>query len=148
MTVFDYKGWSEIQKFEIPPSELCPISGDWGKLGILNLTRIFLMKLYWMLQNSRVTAFTFLSYQGKINTRRGVKLPPPRLGLIILGLEGYISWLVFYCLFVSFFVLFVCFSQKFLILFLNCFNIFKRFWFNGLWYVNVILTLLMHNVPK
>ena len=34
------------------------IYGDWGKLRILNLTRMSLRKCYWMLANARVTAFT------------------------------------------------------------------------------------------
>ena len=52
------RDWPEIRKSEIPPSELCPISGDWGKLWILNLARISLIDCYWMLQNSRITAYT------------------------------------------------------------------------------------------
>ena len=51
------RDWPEIQKSEISPSEFCP-TGDWGKLGILNLARMSLIKCYWMLQNARVTAFT------------------------------------------------------------------------------------------
>ena len=49
---------TETRKLEISPSEFCPISGDWGKLGIPNLARMSLVKSYWMLQNARVTAFT------------------------------------------------------------------------------------------
>ena len=45
-------------KSEILPSELCPISGDWGEQGIPNLARTSLIKCYWFLQNARVTAFT------------------------------------------------------------------------------------------
>ena len=52
------RDWPEIRKSEIPPSEFCPISGDWGELGIPNLARMSLIKCYWMLQNSRVTAFS------------------------------------------------------------------------------------------
>ena len=52
------RDWSKIRKSEIPPAEVCPISGDWGKLGILNLARMFLIKSYWMLQNARVTVLT------------------------------------------------------------------------------------------
>ena len=40
------KDWPEIQKSEIPLSDFFPISGDWGKLGKPELTRIFLMKRY------------------------------------------------------------------------------------------------------
>ena len=57
MTIFCYKGWPEIRKLEIPPSEFFPISEDWGKLAIPNLARMSLMKCYWMLQNVKVTAF-------------------------------------------------------------------------------------------
>ena len=52
------KDWPEIRKSEIPPSEFCPISGDWGELWIPNLAQMSLIKCYWMLQNARVTAFT------------------------------------------------------------------------------------------
>ena len=39
---FSYiRDWPEIWKSEIPPSEFFPISGDWGKLGIPNSTRMF-----------------------------------------------------------------------------------------------------------
>ena len=48
----------EILKSEIPPPDFCPIYGDWGKLRTLNVARTSLIKCYWMLQNSRVTAFT------------------------------------------------------------------------------------------
>ena len=52
------RDWPEIRKSEIPPSEFCPISEDWGKLGIPNLARMSLIKSCLMLQNARVTAFT------------------------------------------------------------------------------------------
>ena len=42
----------------IPPSEFCPIPGDWGELWMPNLPQMCLMKCYWMLQNLRVIAFT------------------------------------------------------------------------------------------
>ena len=45
------KDWPEIQKWEIPPSEFYPISGDCGKLEIPDLVQ-------WMLQIARFTAFT------------------------------------------------------------------------------------------
>ena len=40
MKIFFYKGSPEIRKSELPPSELCPIPGDWDKLWIPNLARI------------------------------------------------------------------------------------------------------------
>ena len=53
------RGWPEIWKSEIALSEFCPISGDWGQLWIPNLTWLSLIEeCNWMLQNSRVTAFT------------------------------------------------------------------------------------------
>ena len=52
------RDWPEIWKSEIPPSEFCPISGDWGELWILNLARIYVIECYWMLQNFRFTAST------------------------------------------------------------------------------------------
>ena len=62
--------WPEIRKSEIPPSEFCPISGDWGGLGIPNLARMSLIKCYGMLQNVRVTAFT-VSELLRVNQQRG-----------------------------------------------------------------------------
>ena len=50
------RDWPEIQKSEIPSSEFCPISEDWGELRISNLARMSLIECYWTLQNSRATA--------------------------------------------------------------------------------------------
>ena len=61
-------------EIEIPLSEFCKISGDWGDSGIPNLARVFLMKCYWMLQNAKVTAFTV----SKLLSKNEI---PPRLGL-------------------------------------------------------------------
>ena len=69
------RDWPEIWKLEIPPLDFCPISGDRGKLGISNLPRMCLMKCYWVLQNTRATAFIVYEL---------VKFPlpsPSRLGL-------------------------------------------------------------------
>ena len=68
--------WSVIWKSEIPPSEFCPISGDWGELGIPNLARMSLIKWYWMLQNARVTAFT--GSKLRENQQEGGLPPSPR----------------------------------------------------------------------
>ena len=65
--------WSEIGKSKILAPLICQISGDWDKIGIINLARMYLMKIYWMLQNDRVTAFA-LSQLLKEN-QQGVKLP-------------------------------------------------------------------------
>ena len=55
-TIFFYKVWPEIRKLKIRPSEFSSMPRDWGKLEIANLARMFLIKCYWMLQNSRVLA--------------------------------------------------------------------------------------------
>ena len=49
--------WPEIRKLEITLSEFCPISGDWGKLGIRNLTWMLVMKGCWMLQIAKSYSF-------------------------------------------------------------------------------------------
>ena len=58
------RDWPEIWKSEIPPSQFFPISGDWGELWVPNLAQC-LIECYWMLQNSRVTAFTGLELLGE-----------------------------------------------------------------------------------
>ena len=77
------RDWPEIRKSEIPPSEFCPISGDWGKLWIPNLARIFLTESYWMLQNSGVTDFTVIELlrENQLGGGGKITLPPLRLGL-------------------------------------------------------------------
>ena len=70
------RDWPEIRKSEIPPSEFCSISGDWGKLGIPNLARMSLMKCYWSMQNAKFAAFT-VSEWGKLSPP-----PQPRLGVM------------------------------------------------------------------
>ena len=71
------RDWPEIRKSEIPPSEFCPISGDWSKLAIPNLARSSSIKCYWILQNSRVTAFTVSELLRENQYEGEVKLPPP-----------------------------------------------------------------------
>ena len=53
---FFYKELTRNSEIGNTPSEFCPISGDWGKLGMPNLVWM-LQGWYWML-HSRVTAFT------------------------------------------------------------------------------------------
>ena len=62
MTIYVFKRLTRIRKSKTPPSKFCPISGDLGKLEIPNLTRLILIKSYWMLQNARVTAFTVFEF--------------------------------------------------------------------------------------
>ena len=75
--------WSEIWKSEIPSSEFCSISGDWGKERIPNLARTSLKKCYWILHNARVTAFTVSELLREIQLGKGDKIYPIplRLGL-------------------------------------------------------------------
>ena len=76
------RDWPEIRKSEIPPSEFCPISGDWGELWIPNLARMSLIECYGMLQNARITAFIVLELLRKNQLGRGGLPPHPyRLGL-------------------------------------------------------------------
>ena len=69
------RNWPEIRKSEIAPSEFCPIFGDWDKLRIPNLARMFLMKCYYMLQNVRVPAFTVSELLSE--SQQGDKITPP-----------------------------------------------------------------------
>ena len=73
------RDWPEMRKSEIPPSEFCPISGDWSELQISNLVRMSLIKFYWMLQNAKVRVWVFtVSVLLRENQQGGgVKLPPP-----------------------------------------------------------------------
>ena len=71
------RNWPEIRKSEIPPSEFCPISGDWGEIWIPNLVWMSLIECYWMLQNSRVTAFTVFEFLREIQLVGGKITPPP-----------------------------------------------------------------------
>ena len=76
------RDWPEIRKSGIPLSEFCPISGDWGKLWVPNLARMYLTECYYMLQNSTVTAFTVLELSTESQLRRGgskITHPSPTL---------------------------------------------------------------------
>ena len=86
------KDWPEIRKSEIPPSEFCLISGDWGKLGIPNLARRFLMKCYWILQNARVTAFT-VSELFRENQHKS-KIPPHAIQIRVKIIAQFLSLLL------------------------------------------------------
>ena len=76
MKIFVYKGLTRNPEIRNPPSEFCTISGDWGELWIPNFARMSLIEFYWMLQYSRVTAFTVFELLRK-NHLGGGKLPPP-----------------------------------------------------------------------
>ena len=65
------RNWQEIRKSWIPQSELCLISGDWGKFGIPNLAQMSLIKCYRIGQNAGVKAFSFSVIIGKPTERGG-----------------------------------------------------------------------------
>ena len=72
MTILFYKGLTGNTLYGF-----CPISGDWGELWIPNLAQMSLIECYWMLQNSRVTAFTVFELLRENQLGSGsVKLPP------------------------------------------------------------------------
>ena len=76
------KDWPEIRKSEMSSSEFCPISGDWGELGISNLAQMFTIKSYWMLQNTRVITCTIFELLRE-KQQGGTPHPTHRLGLRI-----------------------------------------------------------------
>ena len=70
VAIFFYKGLTRNPEIGKPPSNFCPISGDWNKLGILNLARMSLIKFYWMLLNASAAACT-VSELLRENQQRG-----------------------------------------------------------------------------
>ena len=70
MKTFFYEGLTRNPEIGNTPSKFCPIFGDRGKLGILNLARMFLIKCYLMLVNGKVTAFTVSEFLGKNQQKR------------------------------------------------------------------------------
>ena len=77
MTIFFYKGLTRNSEIG-NTHEFFPISGDWGELWIPNFAWMSLIECYWMLQNSRVTAFTVFELLRENQLGGGIKLPPPR----------------------------------------------------------------------
>ena len=80
-----YKGLIRNPEIRNTPVKFWPIFGDWSKLGIPNLALRSLIKCYWMLKNTRVTAFTNSGYyKGKTNRGRGCITPTqPRLNKVM-----------------------------------------------------------------
>ena len=96
MTISFYKGLTRNP--EIPPSELCPISGDWGELWMPNLARMSLTEYYWKLQNSRVTAFIIFELLRENQLGGGVKLAPPHTQIRVNWNENFdyfFTWSLF-----------------------------------------------------
>ena len=82
----------EIRKLEMPPSGFFPISADWGELRIPNLARMSLIKCYWMVQNTRVTAFTVSELLRK--NWQGVKITSPPPFTTQIRAQKWQSWLI------------------------------------------------------
>ena len=84
------RDWPEIRKSGITPSKFCPVSGDWGELGIPNLAQLSLMKCYWMLRNVRVPPFTVseLLSENQQEGGGGVKFTPfPHIKIRVKALK-------------------------------------------------------------
>ena len=71
------RDWPENRKSEIPLSEFCQISGDWEESCIPNLARMPLIECYWMLQNSRVTAYAVFELSRE--NQLGGKITPTQI---------------------------------------------------------------------
>ena len=56
------RDWPEIRKLEIPPSGFCPISRNWGELGIPNLARTSLLNVTECCKMPGLQLLPFLSY--------------------------------------------------------------------------------------
>ena len=100
------RDWPKTRKSEIPPSDFYPIPGDWGKLEMLHLARMSLIKTYWMLQNARVTACIIPELLRENQEEEEVKIPPPtlsykvflspfwkrRMSVMYVSIYGCFSW--------------------------------------------------------
>ena len=67
---------SEIWKSDIPRSEVCPISGDSGELGIPNLAQMSLIKCYWWLNLAICQSYSFYHFwfiKGKPTGQGGLR---------------------------------------------------------------------------
>ena len=89
------RDWPEIRKLDIPPSEFSPIYEKWDESWVPNLARMFLIECYWMLQNSRITAFTILELLRENQLGEGGKittLPHPDLGSTSIAWTNGFTW--------------------------------------------------------
>ena len=80
------KDWPEIWKSEIPPHEFCPVSGDEAGLWYQIWYECLLIKCYWMLQNTRVIAFTAVLLLSK-NQQEGRRVLLPHNQIRVDGLS-------------------------------------------------------------
>ena len=83
MKIFFYKGLARNSKIGIPPSEFCPISGDWGELDIKSGMNVCNKMLLNAAKGQGNSFYHFWDIKGnsKGGGRARVKLPLPRLGL-------------------------------------------------------------------
>ena len=65
--------WAILIYKRLAMSGSCSISGDWSKLQILNLAGMSLIKIFWMLWNVRVAAFTVYKLLRQSQQGEGVK---------------------------------------------------------------------------
>ena len=78
------RDWPEMRKLEIPSSEIWPISGDRGKLGILDCGQMSLTKCQNVTECFKMPVlqlYHFWVIKRKTTVGRVKLLPPPRLGL-------------------------------------------------------------------
>ena len=80
--------WSEIRKSEIPPSEFCPISGDWGVSGYQILPECLSNEM--LLNSAKYQGYSFYRFlcvkgipTGELILPTPVLSSPPRLALKI-----------------------------------------------------------------
>ena len=129
LTIFVYKELTRNPEIGILPSKLCSISEDWVKLGIPHMAQMSLFKSYWMLKNTRVTAFT-VSEILRENQQEGKITPLPTQIRVNISMFSHIfhtfskNWIVYqlekvflkisFCIFLS--IVFISvqgFSQAF-----------------------------------
>ena len=86
MTIYFYKGLTRNPEIRNTPVWVLPntgdwgeLGGDWGKLGIPNLAQMSLIKLYWMPENVRDTAFTVSELLMENQLEGMVKIAPSPL---------------------------------------------------------------------
>ena len=72
------KDWPQIWKSDIPQSQFCPISGDWGKLEIQNLAQLFYSNkmLLNVAKDRGYSCYHFWVIEGQ-PTGKVLKLNPP-----------------------------------------------------------------------
>ena len=78
LTIFVYKGLTRNPEIGDTPVWVLG-RGDWGESGIPNLAQMTLIKCYWMLKNTRATAFTMTELLRE--NQQGIKLPHTQISV-------------------------------------------------------------------